>query len=53
MMMKVSFVVALIFFLFSLSYQSACPYAQYVQFTQKDIDHPFNIIKNPYDNPSE
>lgn len=51
-MIKVDFIVVLVFCLFSLSYQQTCPYAQFVQFTQKDINHPFDIIKNPYDHPS-
>lgn len=51
--MKVSCIVLLISVLIFLSYQQTCPYAQFVQFTRKEINHPFDIIKNPYDNPSE
>lgn len=50
--MKLLILFQVIFLLISQISSETCPIAQYFQFVNKQIDHPFDIISNPYTNPS-
>lgn len=51
--MRLKNIVLLLIFSVYLAETDSCPTAQYWQFVPKAIDRPFDIIKNPYGNPSQ